>query len=109
MSPGQIAECPVTGEIPELFFTPDLKGYGWIFRKGRYLNIGLGREDRHRLSAHVQAFVSYLKQHNKIPQDIPQKLNGHAYLLYPHAQREIVGDRVLLIGDAAGLSRTAPT
>ena len=31
-------------------------------------------------------------------------MNGHAYLLYPHAQREIVGDQVLLIGDAAGLA-----
>ena len=104
MTPEQEAACTISAEVPELFFTPDLKGYGWIFRKGRYLNIGLGREDRHRLSAHVQAFVSYLKQHNKIPQDIPKKLNGHAYLLYPHAQREIVGDQVLLIGDAAGLA-----
>ena len=104
MTPEQEAACAVSAEVPELFFTPDLKGYGWVFRKGRYLNIGLGREDRHRLSAHVQSFVNYLKQHNKIPGDIPQKLNGHAYLLYPHAQREIVGDQVLLIGDAAGLA-----
>lgn len=104
MTAAQEAACTVDAEVPELFFTPDLKGYGWVFRKGRYLNIGLGREDRHRLSAHVQDFVHYLKQQHKIPQDIPQKLAGHAYLLYPHAIREIVGDQVLLIGDAAGLA-----
>ncbi len=104
MTAEQVAACAVKAEVPELFFTPDLKGYGWVFRKGNYLNIGLGREDRHRLSGHVQAFVQYLKQQSRIPQDIPRKLNGHAYLLYPHAQRDIISDRVLLIGDAAGLA-----
>ena len=104
MSAEQQAACTVDAEVPELFFTPDLKGYGWVFRKGNYLNIGLGREDRHRLSAHVQAFIQYLKQQNKIPQDTPEKMNGHAYLLYPHALRHIVDDHVLLIGDAAGLA-----
>mgnify|MGYP001811687872 FL=1 len=104
MTAEQAAACRVEAEVPELFFTPDLKGYGWVFRKGDYLNIGLGREDRHRLSGHVQDFVQYLKQQNRIPQDIPQKLDGHAYLLYPHALREIIGDHVVLIGDAAGLA-----
>ena len=32
------------------------------------------------------------------------KFNGHAYLLYPHAARELVGDNLLLVGDAAGLA-----
>jgi len=104
MTPEQVAECRIDAEVPELFFLPDLKGYGWIFRKGNYLNIGLGREDRHRLSSHVQDFVQYLKQQNKIPHDLPEKFNGHAYLLYPHAIRNIVSDNVLLIGDAAGLA-----
>jgi flavin-dependent dehydrogenase len=90
--------------VPELFFTPDLKGYGWVFRKQNYLNIGLGREDRHRLSSHVQDFIRYLKQQGKVPRDMPEKLNGHAYLLYPHAVRNIVSDNVFLIGDAAGLA-----
>jgi 2-polyprenyl-6-methoxyphenol hydroxylase-like FAD-dependent oxidoreductase len=35
---------------------------------------------------------------------LPDKFNGHAYLLYPHAIRNIVSDNVLLIGDAAGLA-----
>jgi flavin-dependent dehydrogenase len=104
MTDAQQAECPVDPEIPELYFTPDLMGYGWVFRKGDYLNIGLGREDRHRLSGHVQAFCDYLKQQGRIPEDTPEKFNGHAYLLYTHASREMVGDHVLLIGDAAGLA-----
>lgn len=104
MTASQKAGCPVEGETPELFFTPDLKGYGWIFRKGDYLNIGLGREDKHRLSSHVQAFCRQLKQEGKIPQDTPKKFSGHAYLLYPHAQRHIVEDNVILIGDSAGLA-----
>jgi len=104
MTPEQVDVCPIDAEVPELFFTPDLKGYGWIFRKGKFLNIGLGREDKHKLSSHVQEFIQYLKQQNKIPQDLPDRFNGHAYLLYPHAIRNIVDDNVLLIGDAAGLA-----
>lgn len=104
MTAEQRVACTIDAEVPELFFTPDLKGYGWVFRKGNYLNIGLGREDRHRLSYHVQEFIQYLKQHDKIPQAIPDKPSGHAYLLYHHALRNIVGDQVLLIGDAAGLA-----
>ena len=104
MTDAQKAECPVDPEIPELYFTPDLMGYGWVFRKGDYLNIGLGREDRHRLSGHVRAFCDYLKQQGRIPADTPEKFNGHAYVLYSHATRELVDDHVLLIGDAAGLA-----
>jgi geranylgeranyl reductase family protein len=104
MTAEQVAECTIDAEVPELFFTRDLNGYGWIFRKGNFLNIGLGREDKHRLSSHVQNFIRYLKQQNKIPQTLPDKFDGHAYLLYPHAVRDIVGDHVMLIGDAAGLA-----
>jgi geranylgeranyl reductase family protein len=104
MTEEQQSACTIEAEVPELFFTPDLKGYGWVFRKGNFLNIGLGREDKHKLSGHVQAFVRYLKQQNKIPQDLDDKFSGHAYLLYPHAVRNIIDDRVLLLGDAAGLA-----
>lgn len=104
MSEAQKAQCRVDPEVPELFFTPDLMGYGWVFRKGDYLNIGLGREDNHRLSEHVRAFGNFLLESGRIGFDITEKFHGHAYLLYPHALREIVADGVLLIGDAAGLA-----
>ncbi|MGH7130854.1 MAG: NAD(P)/FAD-dependent oxidoreductase [Phycisphaerales bacterium] len=100
----QAAECAVHAEVPELYFCPDLKGYGWCFRKGEYLNIGLGREDDHRLAEHAAAFCRLMKEQGRIPLDAPERLHGHAYILYGHAVRRIAGDGFLLIGDAAGLA-----
>ena len=96
--------CRVEPEVPELFFTRDLKGYGWVFRKGAYINIGLGRQDTHQLSDHVAQFVNFLERRGTIPAGLPAKFRGHAYLLYGEAQRPLYGDAVLLIGDAAGLA-----
>ena len=104
MDAEQKFNCKIDAQKPELYFTPDLLGYGWIFRKGDYLNIGLGRVDKHRLSSHVEAFCSYLKEQGRIPRNTPEKLHGHAYLLYPHSIRPVIKDNVLLIGDAAGLA-----
>jgi len=100
----QQAECRVEGRRPELYFCRDLAGYGWCFRKGDYLNVGLGREDRERLPEHVAAFCEYLQDQGRIPRRLPGKFRGHAYLLYGHASRDPVGDGVLLVGDAAGLA-----
>ena len=104
MSAAQQQVCKVAEDRPELYFCDDLKGYGWIFRKGNFLNIGLGREDNHKLSEHVAAFCDGLKAQGRIPSDTPTKFHGHAYLLYPHAPRQLVDDGLLLIGDAAGLA-----
>lgn len=104
MNDAQRASCQVGADRPELYFCEDLKGYGWVFRKGNYLNIGLGREDNHKLSEHVTTFVAQLKKQGRIPDDIPDKFHGHAYLLYPLAPRALVDDGLLLIGDAAGLA-----
>lgn len=104
MTPAQRDACAVSGEVPELYFCRDLRGYGWCFRKGDFLNIGLGRLDSHRLSDHVAEFVSFLRRAKRIAFDLPRKPLGHAYLLYGKTQRNFVGDGVLLIGDAAGLA-----
>lgn len=100
----QQAECRVDGRRPELYFCRDLAGYGWCFRKGDYLNVGLGREDRERLPEHVAAFCEDLQEQGRIPRHLSGKFRGHAYLLYGHSSRNPVGDRVVLIGDAAGLA-----
>ena len=100
----QLAACRVAPDRPELFFCADLKGYGWCFRKGNYLNVGLGRQDNHKLAQHVEAFCDWLKGQGKIPADTPAKFHGHAYLLYPHAPRPLLADGALVIGDAAGLA-----
>ncbi len=106
MAPEQARACEARGDTPELWFCRDLKGYAWVFRKGSFLNIGLGREDNHRLTDHLEAFVEDMKQAGRIPADLPGRFKGHAYLLYAHAERPLVDDGALLIGDAAGLAYT---
>lgn len=106
MSEEQATKCAVSGDQPELYFCEDLKGYGWCFRKGNHLNVGLGREGNHRLSEQVQTFARGLAEQGRIPSDLPGKFKGHAYLLYSHANRPVVGDAVMIIGDAAGLAYT---
>jgi menaquinone-9 beta-reductase len=106
MSDDQAARCSVQPEQPELYFCDDLKGYGWCFRKGRFLNVGLGREGNHRLAEQVQSFSRGLMAQGKIPADLPGRFKGHAYLLYSHATRPVIADAVLIIGDAAGLAYT---
>lgn len=104
LDPEQRRACRIDPSTPELFFCSDMKGYGWCFRKGNYLNVGLGREGGHQLSRHVQAFRAALVARGKIPPSTPTDFHGHAYLLYTSARRAVVDDGVLLIGDAAGLA-----
>jgi menaquinone-9 beta-reductase len=95
---------PMRPGIPAMFFCPDLKGYGWYYRKGNYINVGLGREGDERLSDHVKAFSALLVKQRTIPASVIEAFCGHAYLLYSHAERRLVEDGVLLIGDAAGMA-----
>jgi geranylgeranyl reductase family protein len=100
----QRSRCAVRSEIPELYFCADMKGYGWCFRKGNILNVGLGRLDKHQLSRHVAEFLDFLNAINRLSFELPVALPGHAYLLYGRTTRNVVGDGMLLIGDAAGLA-----
>jgi flavin-dependent dehydrogenase len=102
----QLRRCPIKPGVPNLAFCADLRGYGWYYRKGNFLNVGLGREDDRNLSDHVADYVALLKEQGRIPHDLPAKLSGHAYLLYPHSPRPLVGDAALLVGDAAGMAYT---
>jgi flavin-dependent dehydrogenase len=104
VSPDELDCGTIAADTPELFFCPDLKGYGWCFRKGNFLNIGLGRTDRERLSEHVAKFCDFLKLRGKVTADIPAKLHGHAYQLYENVSPKLLDDGVLLVGDSAGLS-----
>ncbi|MGD8570024.1 MAG: NAD(P)/FAD-dependent oxidoreductase [Gammaproteobacteria bacterium] len=106
MTPEQAGHCKVAPDTPELFFYPDLSGYGWIFRKDNYLNVGVGRETGKKIANSAQEFIAYCQQLGRLPEHIPAKLKGHAYLLYDQSSRKIVDDGILLIGDAAGLAYT---
>src|SRR5262249_47360917 len=85
LPPEDTSQCAVTAELPEIFFTPDLKGYGWVFRKGGYVNIGLGRQDSNRLGDHVEEFLGFLRRRGKISATLAGRMRGHPYLLYGHA------------------------
>lgn len=104
MTPEQEARCPVRPEVPELFFAPDLRGYGWVVRKAGWLNVGLGRQDTRAFPSRVGEFLDFLAARGRVPPDLPRGLRGHAYLLYPQAPRPLAEEGVLLIGDAAGLA-----
>jgi menaquinone-9 beta-reductase len=95
--------CKVEGLQPELYFCHDLTGYGWCFRKGDYLNIGLGRNDRWDLSKHADEFLTFLQNERGVPA-LPMHLKGHAYLLSSNSHRKRVANNALLVGDAAGLA-----
>ena len=92
------------GEIPELYFCRDLAGYGWAFRKGNFLNIGLGRLNSPAVAAHVQSFCRFLRDRGKVGCELPERFHGHAYRIYERIAPKLVDDGVLFIGDAAGLA-----
>ncbi|HEX7010974.1 MAG TPA: NAD(P)/FAD-dependent oxidoreductase [Phycisphaeraceae bacterium] len=105
LTPHQQQACRVRPDTPELFFCPDLSGYGWCFRKGSYLNIGLGRQgDAEGLGQQVHRFVEMLKAQGRVPANTPSRFKGHAYLLYGRPHRRWFDDGAILIGDAAGLA-----
>ena len=104
VTPEQEPQIQLRGEIPELYFCQDLAGYGWCFRKGNYLNIGLGRLNSPGVSAHVQSFCQFLRDRGKVCCDMPSRFHGHAYRIYERIAPKLIEDRVLFIGDAAGLA-----
>jgi len=104
LTPAQAAACRVDADTPELYLCDDLEGYGWCFRKGPVLNVGLGRQDTRQLSRHVRDFVAALISWGRIPSDLEWHWKGHAYLLRGESRRPPIDDGVMLIGDAAGLA-----
>jgi geranylgeranyl reductase family protein len=104
MTAGQRERCSIREEVPELYFCPDMKGYGWCFRKKNFLNIGLGRLDPHSFPSHVSAFAQFLSASGKLSFALPSSMSGHAYLLFRESNRRLLDDGILLVGDAAGLA-----
>jgi geranylgeranyl reductase family protein len=104
LRPDQEAQVHLRGEAPELYFCEDLAGYGWAFRKGNHLNVGLGRLNSPGVSGHVQSFCQFLRERGKITCELPERFHGHAYRIYERIAPKLVDDSVLFIGDAAGLA-----
>jgi flavin-dependent dehydrogenase len=114
VAPEVLEKLDLDARLPELFFEPDLAGYGWVVRKGEWLNVGLGRQARGEvgadtaarggLAAHVAHFLARMRAARKVPAELEARFRGHAYLLHGESERPLVGDGLLLVGDAAGLA-----
>jgi flavin-dependent dehydrogenase len=95
----------VEPETPELYFAPDLTGYGWCFRKQGVVNVGFGcLGSGYQLARRSEAFLDVLRRRGRVPRDFEPRLTGHAYSLRARSPRTLVADGALLVGDAAGLA-----
>jgi flavin-dependent dehydrogenase len=102
---GEASGFRVEPETPELYFAPDLTGYGWCFRKQGVVNVGFGcLGSGHQLARRSQAFLDVLRKRGRVPRDFEPRLTGHAYLLRTTSPRPLVAEGALLVGDAAGLA-----
>lgn len=92
-----------------IFKFEDIKGYGWVFQKKTSLNIGIGEfaygtktlDEKKNLRDVYSKFICTLKDHNILPQEYRiGKLRGGTLPSQP--LEKVYGNRVLLVGDAAG-------
>lgn len=97
--------CSVSGERPELYFSRDLTGYGWCFRKGDFVNVGFGRLEPRDVPAKTAEFVRFLRAAGRVGKDLSSvRWRGHAYQIAGSPSRRVVSDAVMLAGDAGGLA-----
>jgi geranylgeranyl reductase family protein len=93
---------------PELYVEPDLRGYGWVFPKQDFLNIGIGCTGGNdgTLPRRRDRLMAALRAAGRLPADLPlEPFRGHAYVVRRQAPRRLAGPRFCLVGDAAGLAR----
>lgn len=88
----------------------NINGYGWVFPKKEYLNIGIvkfiikeNKNIKYNLIDFFVKYINILKKHNIIPDSITIKnFKGGAIPIKPLDKTYC--DRVVLIGDSAGFS-----
>jgi geranylgeranyl reductase family protein len=93
---------------PEIYVEDDLRGYGWYFPKGDFLNIGVGCTGGGdgSLPRRRENLVAMLRASGRLPPDLEiEPFKGHAYVVRRQAPRRLAGGRFCLVGDAAGLAR----
>jgi flavin-dependent dehydrogenase len=85
-----------------------VSGYGWVFSKKEHLNIGFGiiqasknQDQKLNLLDGYREYIALLKEKDLIPQNLKETpIKGGALLTHP--LEKTYGNRLLLIGDAAG-------
>lgn len=83
-----------------IHFAPEIeKGYGWLFPKGDFANVGVGSTSK--LSDALGFYVDYLLDKKYVQPGIIQKTAG---LIPLYGFSPIAGENAVLIGDAAGLT-----
>ena len=83
-------------------------GYGWVFPKKQHLNIGFGiiqafitLEKKQNLFDWYHQYIELLKERDLVPQNLKQApIKGGSLLTHP--LEKTYGNRLLLVGDAAG-------
>jgi geranylgeranyl reductase family protein len=94
------ATVPDNAPEPELWFLPGRSGYAWRIGKQGFLNVGVGCLGHRDLPGYRTQFVARLHTAGVAP----PAWRGHAYLTAGLARRTLVGEGVVLTGDAAGLA-----
>jgi geranylgeranyl reductase family protein len=88
----------------------NITGYGWVFPKKEHINIGIGSiiksyyGDKYKvnLSNLYEQFLDTLKKQKMVPKNLnSDNIKGGALPIYP--LNKTYGNRVILIGDAAGV------
>ncbi|HEU5191835.1 MAG TPA: NAD(P)/FAD-dependent oxidoreductase [Methylomirabilota bacterium] len=95
-------------DAPDIYVEADLRGYGWFFPKGDFINVGIGITGGAdgSLPRRREALVAALRAAGRLPADLPlEPFKGHAYVVRRQAPRRLAGPGFCLIGDAAGLAR----
>jgi geranylgeranyl reductase family protein len=108
LAPERAADLGALMDAPELYLEPDLRGYGWFFPKGDWINVGIGCTGAAdgSLPRRRDRLVAALRASGRLPADVElAPFKGHAYVVRRQAPRRLTGPRFCLVGDAAGLAR----
>ena len=95
-------------DAPDIYVEPDLRGYGWFFPKGDFVNVGIGITGGAdgSLPRRREALLTALRASGRLPEGLSlDAFKGHAYVVRRQAPRRLVGPGFCLVGDAAGLAR----
>jgi menaquinone-9 beta-reductase len=95
--------CTVAATMPQLYFSRDLKGYGWCIRKEQHVNIGFGALDKSPVRRAADELIVFLRKAGIVSGSLADRWRGHAYLLN-HGRRRVWDEGVVLVGDSAGLA-----